>query len=147
MCGIIGYVGPDNASEYLFKGLVNLEYRGYDSAGIAVLNHSGIECRKAAGKIAEINKKLNFLNLEGSIGIAHTRWATHGRVCDENAHPHLDCSGKIAIVHNGIIENYDELKAELMLRGHRFRSETDSEVVAHLIEEEIKKEIPLKWHL
>jgi len=139
MCGIIGYIGPDNASEYLFKGLVNLEYRGYDSAGIAVLNHSGIECRKAAGKIAEINKKLKFLNLEGSIGIAHTRWATHGRVCDENAHPHLDCSGKIAIVHNGIIENYDELKAELMLRGHRFRSETDSEVVAHLIEEEIKK--------
>jgi glucosamine--fructose-6-phosphate aminotransferase (isomerizing) len=139
MCGIIGYIGLDNASEYLLKGLLNLEYRGYDSAGMAVLNSSGIQCRKAAGKIAEIGKKLNFLELEGNIGIAHTRWATHGIVCDENAHPHLDCSGKIAIVHNGIIENYDELKAELMLKGHRFSSETDSEVVAHLIEDKIKK--------
>jgi glucosamine--fructose-6-phosphate aminotransferase (isomerizing) len=139
MCGIIGYIGLGRASDYLLKGLINLEYRGYDSAGMAVLNSSGIECRKAAGKIAEISKKLNFSELQGSIGIAHTRWATHGKVCDENAHPHLDCRRRIAIVHNGIIENYEELRAELMLKKHEFRSETDSEVIAHLIEEEIKK--------
>ncbi|MBC7114999.1 MAG: glutamine--fructose-6-phosphate transaminase (isomerizing), partial [Archaeoglobi archaeon] len=125
------------ASEYLLKGLMNLEYRGYDSAGMAVLNSRGLEFRKAAGKIAEINARLNFLALEGSIGIAHTRWATHGKVDDGNAHPHFDCSGKIAIVHNGIIENYEELKAELF--DHRFSSETDSEVVAHLVEEGLKR--------
>lgn len=137
MCGIIGYIGKGKASEYLLKGLMNLEYRGYDSAGMAVLNSRGLEFRKAAGKIAEINARLNFLALEGSIGIAHTRWATHGKVDDGNAHPHFDCSGKIAIVHNGIIENYEELKAELF--DHRFSSETDSEVVAHLVEEGLKR--------
>jgi len=137
MCGIIGYIGEGDAAEYLLKGLFNLEYRGYDSVGMAILNSKGIEFKKKAGKIAEVHSKLNFLELKGNIGIAHTRWATHGRVNDINAHPHFDCTKKIAIVHNGIIENYNELKKELY--GHSFVSETDSEVIAHLIEEELKK--------
>jgi len=135
MCGIIGYIGNNRASTILLKGLVNLEYRGYDSVGIAVLNSSGIEYRKGAGKINEVSNKLNFLGLDGRIGIAHNRWATHGKVTDNNAHPHFDCSKTIAIVHNGIIENYRELKEKLS--GHKFSSETDSEVIAHLIEEAI----------
>lgn len=135
MCGIIGYVGSEKASPLLLKGLINLEYRGYDSAGMAVLNLGRINCKKATGRIKEINKKLNFLELEGNVGIAHCRWATHGNVSDINAHPHLDCVGLIAIVHNGIIENYTELKESLST--HNFKSDTDSEVIAHLIEEEI----------
>lgn len=137
MCGIIGYLGNKNASEILLRGLIHLEYRGYDSVGMAVLNSAGIECKKGAGKIAEVHSKLNFLDLKGRIGIAHTRWATHGKVNDANAHPHFDCDGKIAVVHNGIIENYKELKNRLS--GHKFFSETDSEVIAHLIEELIKE--------
>ena len=136
MCGIVGYIGTKKASPILLKGLKNLEYRGYDSAGMAVLC-KGLKCKKGAGKIEELNERLNFLSLEGNIGIAHTRWATHGEVDDENAHPHLDCTGKIAIVHNGIIENYKDLKRDLS--GHEFRSETDSEVIAHLIEEGISR--------
>ena len=136
MCGIVGYIGAKKASPILLKGLKNLEYRGYDSAGMAVLC-KGLKCKKGVGKIEELNKRLNFLSLEGNIGIAHTRWATHGKVDDENAHPHLDCTGKIAIVHNGIIENYKDLKRDLS--GHEFRSETDSEVIAHLIEEGISR--------
>ena len=136
MCGIVGYIGTKKASPILLKGLKNLEYRGYDSAGMAVLC-KGLKCKKGAGKIEELNERLNFLSLEGNIGIAHTRWATHGKVDDKNAHPHLDCTGKIAIVHNGIIENYKDLKRDLS--GHEFRSETDSEVIAHLIEEGISR--------
>ncbi|MEA2075683.1 MAG: glutamine--fructose-6-phosphate transaminase (isomerizing) [Euryarchaeota archaeon] len=138
MCGIIGYVGSKKASTILLKGLKNLEYRGYDSAGIATNHATGhIEVRKSVGKIEEIARRLNFESFEGNIGIAHTRWATHGAVTDENAHPHTDCEGKIAIVHNGIIENYRELKERLISKGHRFTSDTDSEVIAHLIEENL----------
>jgi glucosamine--fructose-6-phosphate aminotransferase (isomerizing) len=137
MCGIIGYIGSEKASPILLRGLINLEYRGYDSAGMAILNSKGVECKKAAGKIEEIHKRLNFLDLEGDIGIAHNRWATHGEVNDINAHPHFDSTKTIAIVHNGIIENYRELKEKLST--HTFESETDSEVIAHLIEEELKR--------
>ncbi|RLG21249.1 glutamine--fructose-6-phosphate transaminase (isomerizing) [Candidatus Micrarchaeota archaeon] len=136
MCGIIGYIGPERASGILLKGLKSLEYRGYDSAGMAVIDSGRIICKKGAGKVEEINKKVDFPSIEGNIGIAHNRWATHGKVNDVNAHPHLDCSGNIAVVHNGIIENFEELKKEL--KGHSFKSETDSEVIAHLIEEEMK---------
>lgn len=136
MCGIIGYIGTRKASTILLKGLKNLEYRGYDSAGMATNHANGhIEMRKSAGKIEEIARSLDFEDCEGRIGIAHTRWATHGAVTDGNAHPHTDCDGKIAIVHNGIIENYKELKKWLISRGHRFASDTDSEIIAHLIEE------------
>ncbi len=138
MCGIIGYVGDRKASTILLKGLKNLEYRGYDSAGIAIKHTAGhTEVRKSAGKIEEIARHLHFESIEGNIGIAHTRWATHGAVTDENAHPHTDCEGKIAIVHNGIIENYRELREQLISKGHRFTSDTDSEVIAHLIEENL----------
>lgn len=121
MCGIIGYIGSEKASPILLKGLINLEYRGYDSAGMAVLSSKGIECKKGAGKIEEINKRLNFLELDGNVGIAHNRWATHGGVNDINAHPHFDCTKTIAIVHNGIIENYKELRERLS--NHKFESE------------------------
>jgi len=138
MCGIIGYVGDRKASTILLKGLKNLEYRGYDSAGIATSHATGhVEVRKSVGEIGEIERSLNFESIEGNIGIAHTRWATHGAVTDENAHPHTDCEGKIAIVHNGIIENYRALKERLISKGHRFTSDTDSEVIAHLIEENL----------
>ncbi|HEC96193.1 MAG TPA: glutamine--fructose-6-phosphate transaminase (isomerizing) [Euryarchaeota archaeon] len=141
MCGIIGYIGAENAILYLIKGLKNLEYRGYDSVGIAVIKDGKLEIRKGAGKIEEVKEAKNFLELSGNIGIGHTRWATHGKVCDENAHPHFDCHGSIAIVHNGIIDNYKELREELEAKGHKFHSETDSEVVAHLIEEYLKEGI------
>lgn len=139
MCGIIGYIGERKASEVLIEGLRRLEYRGYDSVGIAVNRKEGIEIKKAAGRIDELNEKLKFTEIEGKSGIAQTRWATHGEPNDINAHPHTDCSGGIALVHNGIIENYLELKEELLKRGHEFKSETDTEVIAHLIEEELKE--------
>lgn len=131
MCGIIGYIGNRNVSEFLQKGLRNLEYRGYDSVGVAVLNPN-LVVEKEVGTI----DKLGNLNFKSHIGIAHTRWATHGKVSKENAHPHIDCSKRIAIVHNGIIENYKDLKEALIKKGHNFTSETDSEVIAHLIEDE-----------
>jgi glucosamine--fructose-6-phosphate aminotransferase (isomerizing) len=130
MCGIIGYIGRREAFPFLLKGLEKLEYRGYDSAGIAILSNE-ISIQKDEGKLDDIS----FDETEGSIGIAHTRWATHGKVSKENAHPFLDCNGEIAIVHNGIIENYKRLKESLIQKGHIFQSETDSEVIAHLIEE------------
>ena len=139
MCGIIGYIGERKASEVLIEGLRRLEYRGYDSVGVAVNKKDEIEIRKAAGRIDELNEKLKFTEIEGKSGIAQTRWATHGEPNDANAHPHTDCSGEIALVHNGIIENYLELKEELLEKGHEFKSETDTEVIAHLIEEELKK--------
>lgn len=138
MCGIIGYIGKQDVAPILFKGLKRLEYRGYDSAGIVTLG-SGFHIKKDAGKVDEIHQRMNFLDIPGSLGIAHTRWATHGGVTKENAHPHVDCDEKIAVVHNGIIENYQELKRNLIMAGHKFKSQTDTEVLPHLIEEIMKK--------
>jgi glucosamine--fructose-6-phosphate aminotransferase (isomerizing) len=140
MCGIIGYIGYRKASEVIFKGLRKLEYRGYDSAGIATVSDGGISAIKDIGRIDDIHAKRNFLQLEGKMGIGHTRWATHGGVTQKNAHPHTDSSGKTYLVHNGVIENFDSLRASLYKKGHRFASETDTEVIAHLVEEEGKKE-------
>ena len=134
MCGIIGYVGKKSASPILLEGLRRLEYRGYDSAGVAVLDRADLVVRKKLGKIDEgIARLLQSEPAAGSLGIAHTRWATHGIPADKNSHPHLDGSGKIAVVHNGVIENYDLLKQRLIQAGHKFQSETDTEVLAHLI--------------
>ncbi len=147
MCGIVGYIGSRKASSLLIKGIKNLEYRGYDSAGMAIINKNRLLVKKGVGKIDEVNKKSNFIEMDGNIGLAHTRWATCGGITKENAHPHTDCSGKISLVHNGIIENHDDLKKELVKNGHKFKSETDTEIVAHLIEEEYKgdlKEATLK---
>ena len=138
MCGIIGYIGDAKASEIIVKGLKRLEYRGYDSAGIVTGNGTELDVRKGAGRIDELAEKLRFLEMEGNRGVGHTRWATHGVPNDVNAHPHTDCTGRIVLVHNGIIENFAELKAELLAKGHVFKSDTDTEVIAHLIEEELK---------
>jgi len=134
MCGIVGYIGFRRASEVLLRGLRDLEYRGYDSCGMATMDAT-LEVRKGSGMIEEVDRREQFLEMNGKVGIAHTRWATHGEPSKENAHPHVDCKGEIAIVHNGIISNYAELKRELASRGHEFTSATDSEVLAHLIEE------------
>jgi len=139
MCGIVGYVGDKNAVGIIFDGLKRLEYRGYDSAGIAVLAPSGaLEVRRAAGRIKMLESILRERPLTGTIGIGHTRWATHGRPSDDNAHPHTDCSGTLVVVHNGILENYLEIKERLQAQGHTFKSETDTEVIAHLIEHHLK---------
>jgi glutamine---fructose-6-phosphate transaminase (isomerizing) len=135
MCGIVGYIGHKKVSSVLLDGLRRLEYRGYDSAGIAVINGSSIHVVRSAGKLRDLEENLRLTNLEGSFGLGHTRWATHGRPTEENAHPHRDCSGTIVVVHNGIIENYKDLKRELAASGHQFKTETDTEVIAHLIEE------------
>ena len=135
MCGIVGYIGASPAVEVLVPALKRLEYRGYDSAGVATINGHGLEIRKALGKIANLEAEFAKMGSpEGSLGIAHTRWATHGRPCEVNAHPHADCANHLAVVHNGIIENHQQLRASLTARGHRFRSQTDTEVIAHLIE-------------
>jgi glucosamine--fructose-6-phosphate aminotransferase (isomerizing) len=134
MCGIIGYLGSKNAVPALLEGLKKLEYRGYDSAGIAVVRENQIQLRRVKGKIRELEESLNASPLEGSYGLGHTRWATHGRPSEENAHPHRDCSGTLVVVHNGIIENYLTLKERLKAEGHVFLTETDTEVIAHLIE-------------
>lgn len=139
MCGIIGYVGYRKASEVIYAGLRTLEYRGYDSAGIATLDGGRISLIKDVGRIDAINARRDFLQLGGKTGIGHTRWATHGGVTAANAHPHTDCAGKFFVVHNGVIENFDELKMGLLASGHTLASETDTEVVAHLFEEEAKK--------
>ena len=135
MCGIVGYVGDKKAVDFLVDGLTKLEYRGYDSAGIAVNCDSNVFLEKAVGRLDALKEKLKNREPEGIIGIGHTRWATHGRPSDLNAHPHTDCSGKFVVVHNGIIENYMNLKEDLISRGHKFVSETDTEVVPHLLEE------------
>jgi glucosamine--fructose-6-phosphate aminotransferase (isomerizing) len=135
MCGIIGYIGSHGAAEILLEGLKRLEYRGYDSAGICVVGENGLKTFKQPGRIADLERGLAGLNLKGTVGIAHTRWATHGYPSEVNAHPHFDCRGEIALVHNGIIENYNVLKEKLIERGHRFSTDTDTEVLAHLIEE------------
>ncbi len=135
MCGIVGYVGPRDVVSVLIEGLARLEYRGYDSAGVAVLNGAGVETRKLAGRIAGLRELLTRKPLHGRCGIGHTRWATHGAPTERNAHPHTDCTGKLALVHNGIIENADVLRKRLEEDGHRFVTETDTETLVHLIEE------------
>ena len=138
MCGIVGYVGPKPVVPLLVDGLRRLEYRGYDSAGLAVVRDGAVALRRAAGKLARLEEVLAADPLDGDYGIGHTRWATHGRPTEENAHPHRDCTGRIVVIHNGIIENYLELKHELTAQGHRFVTETDTEVVAHLVEREMR---------
>src|SRR5712692_10915762 len=134
MCGIVGYVGRSEAAPILLDGLRRLEYRGYDSAGSAILNRGHVETRKCAGRIAALSKLMTAKPASGTSGISHTRWATHGKPTDQNAHPHFDASGKLALVHNGVIENYQSLKDELIRAGDTtFRSDTDTEVLAHLI--------------
>src|SRR5437763_3164982 len=137
MCGIIGYVGRREAAPILVEGLHRLEYRGYGSAGVAVQNGAGVVVTKLAGRVAALGEVLGREPLHGTSGIAHTRWATHGAPTTRNAHPHLDCSGTLALVHNGIIENADALRAMLERGGHRFTTETDTETLAHLIEEAV----------
>ena len=138
MCGIIGYIGPKDVVPVLIDGLRRLEYRGYDSAGVAVVRDGCVDLRRSAGKLSNLESVIGTMPLEGDYGVGHTRWATHGRPTEENAHPHRDCTGKIVVVHNGIIENYLDLKSELQLQGHRFVTETDTEIVAHLVEREMK---------
>ncbi|MCF7845598.1 MAG: glutamine--fructose-6-phosphate transaminase (isomerizing) [Candidatus Pacebacteria bacterium] len=140
MCGIVGYVGENNATPFLLKGLKRLEYRGYDSSGIAVLGEE-IGCVKEVGKIEKLEEEVSKNELKGSIGIGHSRWATHGGVTEENAHPHWDCEKNIFVVHNGIVENYKEIKNKLIKRGHKFVSDTDTEVIAHLIEHFFKGDL------
>ncbi len=138
MCGIIGYIGPKPVVPVILDGLKRLEYRGYDSAGVAVVQDGKIEIRRSAGKLINLETSIHGKPLAGDYGLGHTRWATHGRPTEENAHPHRDGSGRIVVVHNGIIENYLEIKRELIAEGHQFESETDTEVVAHLVQKEWK---------
>ena len=134
MCGIIGYIGSRNALDVILEGLKRLEYRGYDSVGIAIGNH-GIRVYKRRGSVSALEKEIRDARMSGSMGIGHTRWATHGEPSDRNAHPFLDCTGRFALVHNGIIENYQEIKDDLISKGHAFTSDTDTEVIVHLIED------------
>jgi glucosamine--fructose-6-phosphate aminotransferase (isomerizing) len=140
MCGIMGYIGSKQVVPVLIDGLRRLEYRGYDSAGVAVVHDGQIELRRAAGKLSRLEDAIHTDPIQGDYGVGHTRWATHGRPTEENAHPHRDCRGRIVVVHNGIIENYLDLKHDLEREGHRFITETDTEIVAHLIEREMKAE-------
>ena len=142
MCGIVGYVGSRNAVPVLIEGLKRLEYRGYDSAGVAALEDGRLNIRKCVGRLRNLESQLHDTPLAGSPGIGHTRWATHGEPSDINSHPHTDSSGRIAVVHNGIIENYQELRRQLEARGHTFRSETDTEVLPHLIADELAAGAP-----
>jgi glucosamine--fructose-6-phosphate aminotransferase (isomerizing) len=135
MCGIVGYVGKKRVVPVILDGLRRLEYRGYDSAGIAVCgNGEGLQIRRAEGKLRNLEEVIRLKPLDGTYGIGHTRWATHGRPTEENAHPHRDCTGRVVVVHNGIIENYVALKKKLAEEGHKFTTETDTEIVAHMIE-------------
>ena len=138
MCGIIGYIGSKPVVPVLLEGLRRMEYRGYDSAGVAVVSPEGISLRRSAGKLANLENAIRTQPVDGLYGVGHTRWATHGRPTEENAHPHRDCTGRIVVVHNGIIENYLELKEELQAQGHEFKTETDTEIVAHLVEREMQ---------
>src|SRR5271154_4400666 len=139
MCGIVGYIGPKPVVEVILEGLRRLEYRGYDSAGIAVAGGlNGLELRRAPGKLRNLEAAIAAAPLHGTFGIGHTRWATHGRPTEENAHPHRDGTGTLVVVHNGIVENYLQLKNALIAKGHKFASETDTEIIAHLIQEELE---------
>ncbi len=138
MCGIVGYIGQKNVVDVLLSGLKRLEYRGYDSAGIAVVDQGTLKLRRTLGKLKFLEQSLNKDPLQGDFGIGHTRWATHGRPSEENAHPHRDCTESIVVVHNGIIENYFPLKKKLLEAGHKFQTETDTEIIAHLIESHFK---------
>ncbi|HEX9723643.1 MAG TPA: glutamine--fructose-6-phosphate transaminase (isomerizing), partial [Vicinamibacteria bacterium] len=138
MCGIIGYVGPKPTAEVLIDGLKRLEYRGYDSAGLAVVRDGKLRLLRSEGKLTNLERQLSGADLDGSYGVGHTRWATHGRPNEENAHPHRDCTGTLVVVHNGIVENYLDLKGRLSAEGHRFVTETDTEVIAHLLEKHWK---------
>src|SRR5246127_3041926 len=138
MCGIIGYVGNRDVVPVIIGGLKKLEYRGYDSAGIAVVNGSGVDVVRAEGKLSNLEAKLPEHNLKGTFGMGHTRWATHGKPNENNAHPHRDCTGQVVVIHNGIIENFLPIKQRLQSLGHEFKTETDTEVVAHLVEENMK---------
>ena len=141
MCGIVGYIGPRNCVPIIMEGLKRLEYRGYDSAGIAVIQNGGITVEKRAGKVIDLVNRINSLNgtLSGHVGMGHTRWATHGEPNDINAHPHFDLNKEVSIIHNGIIENYQAIRTKLLRDGHTFVSDTDTEVLAHLIGELYKK--------
>src|SRR5512138_1192378 len=138
MCGIIGYIGSKPVVPVLLDGLRRMEYRGYDSAGVAVVSPEGIALRRSAGKLANLEQAIRVNPVDGLYGVGHTRWATHGRPTEENAHPHRDCTGRIVVVHNGIIENYLDLKKQLQKEGHAFVTETDTEIVAHLVEREMR---------
>ena len=141
MCGIVGYVGEREAAPILLDGLARLEYRGYDSVGIAVLEENGrISIHKRVGKLDRLTSRLSGATPSGHQGIGHTRWATHGKPSDINAHPHTDCSGDVVVIHNGIVENHQELKEQLLAAGHKFTSETDTEVIAHLVEDRLAEE-------
>ena len=135
MCGIVGYTGPRQAYPVILKGLKRLEYRGYDSAGIALINNDGLAVYKKKGKVAALEEVMENLALNSHIGIGHTRWATHGEPSDRNAHPHISQSGEIAMIHNGIIENYAQIKNELLKKGYTFKSDTDTEVLLNFIDE------------
>jgi glucosamine--fructose-6-phosphate aminotransferase (isomerizing) len=138
MCGIVGYIGKRPAVPIILDGLRRLEYRGYDSAGLAVLNDSQeLVVRRASGKLRNLEEVIRLDPVDGTYGIGHTRWATHGRPTEENAHPHSDCHGDVVVVHNGIIENYIALKHQLQAEGHVFRTETDTEVIAHLVKKHL----------
>jgi glucosamine--fructose-6-phosphate aminotransferase (isomerizing) len=139
MCGIIGYIGSKDVVPVLIEGLRRLEYRGYDSAGVAVVRNGTIDLRRSAGKLSRLEEVIAHDPLTGDYGLGHTRWATHGRPTEENAHPHRDCTGRVVVVHNGIIENYLELKRDLQQQGHTFLTETDTEIVAHLVERELRE--------
>src|SRR5437016_4586232 len=141
MCGIVGYVGRAEAAPILLDGLRRLEYRGYDSAGVAIVDGDHVETRKCAGRIAGLSQLLSESPASGTYGISHTRWATHGKPTDLNAHPHFDESGKLALVHNGVIENYQSLKDKLLAKGHKFVSQTDTEALAHLVGEYYKGDL------
>src|SRR6185312_11352539 len=135
MCGIVGYIGTHRAVPIILEGLKRLEYRGYDSAGLAVYcDDDQLAIRRAKGKLRNLEDAIRMNPVDGTFGIGHTRWATHGRPTEENAHPHSDCRGDVVVVHNGIVENYLQLKEQLQLEGHTFKTETDTEIIAHLVE-------------
>src|ERR1700686_3761857 len=139
MCGIVGYIGTRNAVPVILDGLKKLEYRGYDSAGIAVIDGDGqLALRRAQGKLRNLEEVIRLSPIDGKFGIGHTRWATHGRPTEENAHPHSDCNSDLVVVHNGIVENYLTLKHLLQSEGHVFKTQTDTEVIAHLVEKRFK---------